>query len=468
MVPPPADTASKNTGVWQKGQRALTTGLLLAVIFTAFEALAVATILPTVVDEIGGLSIYGWAFSAFMLANLIGITVGGHSADRQGPALPFGIGGIIFAVGLAAAGFASSMPLLVAARALQGLGAGALGAVAYVAIGRGYNPEARPKMLAALSSAWVIPGMLGPSIAGWITDTIGWRWVFFALAPAVLVGAMLALPGLRQLGKPTQPAAQPQEGLRRLRMALLLVIGAALLLGGLENPREARHGIATIAGLLLLTPALRDLLPPGTLTARAGLPAATLVLGGIGLIFFGAEAFVPLGLTKLRGLSPTAAGLPLSLGSVFWTAGAWIQAREAPRRSRRAMIACGLVLIGLGIAGTSLSLLPTVPTALIYGSWSIAALGMGIAYSTASLSILEEAPPGEEGNASASLQIALNLGIALGTGVAGAILALGQAANQPLATSLHQINLGMLAATAATLLATTRITANRLANSPDP
>ena len=468
MTSPADDQMSTNGGVWQKGQRALTTGLLLAVIFTAFEALAVATILPTVVDEIGGLSIYGWAFSAFMLANLIGITIGGDAADKHGPARPFGIGGLIFAAGLLAAGFASSMPMLVAARAFQGLGAGALGAVAYVAIGRGYSPEARPRMLAALSSAWVIPGMLGPSIAGWMTDTIGWRWVFFALAPAVLAGALLALQGLRQLGIPT-PAKAPKRGERsRLPMALLLVAGATLLLVGLENPGEARRGLAAIAGLMLLAPALRSLLPPGTLTARAGLPAATLVLGGIGFIFFGAEAFVPLGLTKLRGLSPTAAGLPLSLGSVFWTAGAWIQAREAPRRSRRAMIASGLVLIGFGIAGTSLCLSPAVPVAAVYAFWSVTALGMGIAYSTASLSILEGAAPGEEGNASASLQIAMNLGIALGTGVAGAILALGVAASQPLANSLNQINLGMLAATVATLLAVIRIAPHPLAGRSEP
>jgi predicted MFS family arabinose efflux permease len=101
-------------------------------------------------------------------------------------------------------------------------------------------------------------------------------------------------------------------------------------------------------------------------------------------------------------------------------------------------------------------------------SWSVAALGMGIAYSTASLSILEGAAPGEEGNASASLQIAMNLGIALGTGIAGAILALGVASSQPLASSLNQINVGMLAATLATLLAVIRIAPNPLGGHSKP
>jgi len=457
MATAPNDSEPEDKGLWHKGQRALTAGLLLAVIFIAFEALAIATILPTVVDEIGGLSIYGWTFSGFMLANLVGITIGGHIADRHGLSLPFAIGGLVFAAGLIAGGFAPSMPLLVAARGVQGLGAGALGAVAFAAIGRGYSAQVRPKMLAALSSAWVIPGLLGPSVAGWITEVFGWRWVFFALAPATLAGAWIALPGLRQLGPPAGPIEEKSEGSERFRMALLLVGGTSMLLVGLDKPTQWPRGLAIVAGLVLMVAALRRLLPAGTLVARHGLPAATLVLAGIGFIFFGAEAFVPLGLTKLQGLSPTQAGLPLSVGSVFWTAGAWVQAREAPRRSRRAMSATGIGLVGVGIGATYLGLSPEMPSGFVYAAWAVAALGMGVANSTASLSILEEAPEGQEGNASASLQIAMNLGIALGTGVAGAILALGEAADQPLAASLYNINICMLAMTLLTLLACTRM-----------
>ena len=457
MVSPPESSAEESNGLWQKGQRALTAGLLLAVVFIAFEALAVATILPTVVDEIGGLSIYGWTFSGFMLANLVGITIGGQVADRRGLATPFAVGGVVFAGGLVAGGFAPSMPLLVAARGVQGLGAGALSAVAFAAIGRGYSTRARPKMMAALSSAWVIPGLVGPSLAGWITEVVGWRWVFFALAPATLGGIWIALPGLRKLGRPTEHADQAGDAAGRFRLSLVLVAGTSMLLVGLDNPTELRRGMSMAVGLLLMITSLRNLLPSGTLVARAGLPAATLTLGGIGFVFFGAEAFVPLGLTKLQGLSPTAAGLPLSLGSVFWTVGAWVQAREAPRRSRRAMAATGIFLIAIGIGGTYLSLSPDLPIVFAYASWAVAAGGMGVANSTASLTILEEAPESQAGIASAAMQMAMNLGIALGTGVAGAIVAIGKTADLPLAASLHNINLCMLAVAALTLLACTRV-----------
>ena len=106
--------------------RGLTVGLVLNVTFVAFEALAIATIMPLVADDLGGIELYGWVFSAFLLANLVGIVVAGEFADRFGPALPFGAGLALFAVGLLIGGLAPSMPVLVAARAVQGLGAGAI------------------------------------------------------------------------------------------------------------------------------------------------------------------------------------------------------------------------------------------------------------------------------------------------------------------------------------------------------
>ena len=147
------------------------------------------------------------------------------------------------------------------------------------------------------------------------------------------------------------------------------------------------------------------------------------VIGVLGFTFFGAETFIPLALTDIHGLPASMAGLPLSLGTIFWTTGAWIQAREASRRSRRALIQLGLLGVGVGIAGTTLILLPSISYWLSGVAWSVAALGMGIAYSTTSLVILELAPAGEEGKASASLQLATNLGIAMGAGAGGVVVA---------------------------------------------
>ena len=181
-------------------RRALTIGLVLVITLVAFEALAVATALPETVAELGGVSLYGWAFSAFMLANLIGITVAGHQADTRGPATPLAAGLILFAAGLVICGAAPSMVLVVAGRAVQGLGAGAVPAVAYVAIGRGYPEAVRPRMFAVLSSVWVLPGIVGPGVAGFVAEHLSWRLVFLGLLPLVPLGGALLIPALRRLG----------------------------------------------------------------------------------------------------------------------------------------------------------------------------------------------------------------------------------------------------------------------------
>ncbi len=127
--------------------------------------------MPIVADELGGLELYGWVFSAFFLGSLIGIVVVGGAIDRGGLAVPFAVGLGLFAIGLLIGGLAPSMPILVGARFLQGLGAGTIQPIAYVAIGRTLPESLRPRMFATLSTAWVLPGVIGPAIAGTVGET---------------------------------------------------------------------------------------------------------------------------------------------------------------------------------------------------------------------------------------------------------------------------------------------------------
>ncbi len=247
-------------------RRALTAGLVLTVSVAAFEAMAVATILPQTVAEIGGLSWYGWAFTGFMLANLAGIPLAGRAADRLGPGLPFAAGVACFAGGLAVAGLAHSMEVLVAGRALQGAGAAALSAVAYVAVARGYPPEAQPRMMALLSSAWVLPALFGPALAAAVAARLGWRFVFLGLAPATLLFGGIASAGLRGLGVP-QPAAAG-HGAHAVRDAALLAAGVAMTLIGVRSETLAMSVSFAGAGVALALRALLRLLPPGTLVHR--------------------------------------------------------------------------------------------------------------------------------------------------------------------------------------------------------
>ena len=152
-------------------RRALTLGLVLTITLVGFEALAISTVMPIVAKELGGLELYGWVFSAFFLGSLIGIVVVGGAIDRGGLAVPFAAGLGLFAIGLLIGGLAPSMPILVGARFIQGLGAGTIQPIAYVAIGRTLPESLRPRMFATLSTAWVLPGVIGPAIAGTVGET---------------------------------------------------------------------------------------------------------------------------------------------------------------------------------------------------------------------------------------------------------------------------------------------------------
>ena len=410
-------------GLWAPQRRALTAGLVLTITFVASEALAVVTVMPVVARDLGGLRLYGWVFSGFMLGSVVGIVAAGREADRRGPAVPFVAGVVLFGCGLAVAGLAPSIGVLVAGRVMQGIGAGAVPSVAYATIGRSLPEELRARMMAVLSTAWVVPGLAGPAISAEVARLFGWRWVFLGLLPVVAVAGSIAVPALIRLGPP--PASEVRQ--HRLTDGLLTATGATLLLAGLSL---AAGSGAILAGLALIAvggaaglPALRRLVPAGTLTGRPGLPATIASRGLLTFTFFGADAYVTLAITAVRHRSPVVASLAVTGATVAWTAGAWVQARLNDVWEGRRLVRTGLVIILAGIAGMVLVLQPAVPVAVGLAAWTVAGLGMGLAYAPLSLMMLQKALPGQEGQASASLNLADVLGTAIGIGAGGAAVA---------------------------------------------
>lgn len=411
-------------GVWAPQRRALTVGLVATITLIAFESISVATAMPEVVGDLGGLGLYGWVFSAYMLGNLVGIVFAGRRADAAGPARPFAAGLILFSIGLLIAGFAPSMPVLVLGRLVQGLGGGAVPATAYVTIARAFPESARPRMMAVLSSAWVLPSIAGPGVAGVITETVGWRWVFLGLLPVVAVSGVIAVRALAPLGPPAD--ANPVDH-DRVVDAVRVAVGTALALAA--TGAGAAPGTALfVAGALIGLPALRRLLPSGTFLAATPLAAAVATRFAINFVFFGAEAFVPFTLNELRNTSTAYAGVPLTASALGWTAGAWLQERRAVAWGARRLALTGVSALALGTAG----MIPVVrglgPAAIAIAVWGVAGLGMGLVYPTISVLVLRLATPGSEGAAASSMQLADNLGFAVGTGLAGAAVAFGKSA----------------------------------------
>jgi MFS family permease len=440
---PPAVERPPAEGVWAPGRRRLTLGLVLTITLVAFESLAISTVMPVVADDLGGLGLYGWVFSGFFLGSLLGIVVAGQAVDARGTAVPFTAGLVLFSAGLLLGGLAPSMPVLVLARVAQGIGAGAIPAVAYATVGRAYPSTVQPRVFAVFSSAWVIPGLIGPAVSSGIADGPGWRAVFLALLPLVAVAAWIAIPVLTRVGAVGVEGADgggaaPAAGRapERRPTALVLVAGVAAVLAAASGPPAPVAVALAVVGVPTALAAFLRLVPPGTIRLAAGMPAAVLVRGILTFAFFGTDAYVSLTFQEVRDQPTWVAGAALTGATLLWTAGAWIQERLVHRIGPRQLVTVGFGLLAVGIVGVHGALGPLpVPAALAV--WSISGLGVGLAYAPISVTVLGLAEPGREGSASSALQLTDVLGIALGTGLSGAFVALAESRGWAVRTGLE-------------------------------
>lgn len=418
-VSTPAPAAGTAGGLWAPERRALTAGLVLSVTLVAFEALAVATIMPTVGRQLGDLRLYGWVFSSFLLASLIGIVAAGTLADRVPLGRPMLAGLALFAAGLIIGGTAPTMAVLVAGRIVQGLGAGAAPAVAYVTISRCYPAATRPKMFAVLSTAWVVPGLAGPAVAALVAAAVGWRWVFLGLLPLVIAAGILIVRALRHVPPPSSPVTVSVPYLA----VLGVVAGAGTTLASLSSGAVGVAAAGGLGGAAVLAVSLRRLISPRNLSPRPGLYTAILSRALLTCCFFAGDAYVPYAVVTVRHAPTALAAVALTASTLTWTAGSWVQARYVSRSGPRRLVRGGVGLVAVGLTVMCAIILTPVPAALAILAWALAGGGIGTAYSPLSLTTLDRAAPGEDGRATSALQLCDVLGQAVGTGIAGAIVA---------------------------------------------
>ncbi len=378
--------------------RALTAGSVALVSLAAFEAVAVATAMPTVAVALDGLSGYALAFGLPLATSVLGMVVAGAWSDARGPAWPMRVGVGLFVTALLVAGLAPSMTVFTAGRALQGLGSGLFSVALYVVVGRLVPPDRRPRLFAAFAAAWVLPAVVGPPVAGLLVTTVGWRWVFLLAAALAVPATLLVEPALRGLAD--EPGTWSGQ---RVPWAVGAAVGAV----GLQ---EAGHlpvlpaVVLAVASALVVGVSVVRLLPAGTVRARAGLPAVVALRGLASAAFVAGEAFLPLLLSRERGLPPPVAGLILTVAALTWAAGSWVQGRDAaPARST--LLRAGTASIAVGILGAASLLVPAVPLAVGVAGWALVGLGMGMTYPTLSVLTLELSAPSEQGTNTSALQI---------------------------------------------------------------
>ncbi|WP_369134495.1 MFS transporter [Modestobacter sp. I12A-02662] len=418
------------TSVFDRAHRRTTVGLLMLVTFIAFESMAVGTAMPTAVAELDGLAWYAWPFSAFLVASVVGMVVGGGVGDRRGVrvALPWGVGA--FAAGLLIAGVAADMAVFVVGRAVQGLGAGVIVVLLYVMAGQAYAPALRPRLFGAISTAWVLPALVGPVVAGLLTTHASWRVVFLGLLPLIVLGLALVLPAVRGLPRP-EPAGGPAAG---WWWAVLAGAGIAALQYAGQRRDLVAIAIA-VAGIAALVAGLRPLLPAGTVRAARGMPAVVASRGLLAGAFFGMDALLPLTLTEVHGFSATAAGVPLTAGALGWATASQVQGR-LPDLPRERLLRIGFVLLAVGLAATSLAALPALGGWPAYLTWAVAGFGMGLGMPSVGVLLLAQSPEHRRGADSAALQIADVTASALCIGSAGVLVAAATAGSLSLPTAV--------------------------------
>jgi hypothetical protein len=278
-------------------------------------------------------------------------------------------------------------------------------------------------MFAVLSTAWVLPGLIGPAISGAVASAFGWRWVFLGLLPLVALAAGMTTRALYELGPP--PGGREPED-RRLG-ALVLVVGAALVLAGGTAHSLIATPVLVVVGGIIGTRAFLRLVPAGTARLATGLPAAIGLRGMTTFAFFGTDAFVSFTVTDARKDSILYGGLALTAATLTWTAGSWIAERRVRAIGPAMFVRVGLLIIAAGIGLMIAVARFDAPIATAVLAWGVGGLGMGLAYSPITLVALAQAAEGGEGEASASLQLSDTLGVALGTGMTGAVVAAGAA-----------------------------------------
>ncbi len=409
--------------IWGPEYVWVTVGAVALIFLAAMQALAVTTVMPIVSADLEGDALYAVAFAGTLATSVIGMVAVGAWSDRSGPKAPLYAAVALFVLGLVIAGLAPTMEILVAGRLIQGLGSGGQTVALYVVVARVYPPVIHGRVFAAFSAAWVVPSLIGPFLAGAVTEFLHWRWVFIGVA--VLTVAAFAMVALRLHGLPLH-TDEPSGGKVAARLACAVAVAVGALALSLAGELGTWAGLAVAASVVVIAVAARPLLPPRTLLSARGLPSVILMRGLIAGALFGAEIYVPYLLIADYDFSPTWAGLGLTAAALLWAAAADVQGRFGDRIGNARITLVGTALLFTAVvAGAATAWAQLHPAVLIAG-WALAGAGMGLMYPRLTVLTLAYSTPQNQGFNSSALSISDSIGASMSIAAMGlAFTALG-------------------------------------------
>ncbi len=406
----------------------ITATMMLSLFLASVEATIVATAMPTIVADLGGLSIYAWAFAAFAVANTTAVPILGKLSDIYGRRPIYLISMAIFLVGSTLCGFASSMPQLVAFRAVQGLGAGGLQPLAFTIIGDIFTFEQRAKIQGVFSGVWGVSSVIGPLIGGFLVDRANWQLVFFFNIPFGILAAFLMIAAWRDVTPHTRAqvdfigAGLLASGI----VALLLALSQLNEPRGWESPMFWLLFVASLALLALLlwneTRTPNPILPIALFRER--LFASSIGHGFLsGFAIFGTTAFIPFFVQSVLGTSATAAGATLTPQIVAWVFGSVVSSRLLLRYGYRSIAMFGATMLAIG-SGMMTQVGAHTPLWFLYVAVGICGLGMGFTIPSFTIAVQSSVARQAMGTATSTLQFSRNIGGAIGVSALGVILTL--------------------------------------------
>jgi EmrB/QacA subfamily drug resistance transporter len=418
-------------------------GVMLSVFLAAMESTVVATAMPRVVESLGGVHIYSWVFSAFLLTSTVTMPLWGRLSDLFGrrPVYLSGLG--VFLLGSALAGLSQNMAELIGFRALQGLGAGSLMTLGMTIIGELFGLEQRARMQGYVSSMWGVASLLGPLLGGVLTDLGSWRWVFYvnlpfgAVAIALLAGAL------------PDTAARRRHAFDWTGVVLFTAAVSSLLFGILEAGRAGVWtGRDVVVPLGVAACALAAFIPVERHAREPIVPFRlfrhrTVLAAGVngflsGMAMFGAISFVPLFLQHVTGMTATAAGFVLMPFVLGWVAMSIISARLVLRVGYRPP-----VLVGMSCLAAAFLLLtrwsPGLTQVVAMRDALLGGIGMGLTFVPMLLAAQSAVARTDLGAATSLTQFLRTIGGAVGLSVMGAVMVRRLAAGLPMADALHGV-----------------------------
>ncbi len=420
-LPPLLSSSSSN-------KRALAvTGVMMVIFLFAIDATIVSTSMPTIVARLGGLDLYSWVFSIYMLSSALTTPIFGKLADLFSKRRLMLVGIGIFLIGSILCGAARSMEMMIAARAIQGLGGGAIYALSFIIVGILYPAEQRARMQGIISGIWGLASIIGPLGGGIIVENWSWRWVFFVNIPLIAVATALIIVGLKEeVGERRKPALD-------LTGATTLLIGLLLIFYALAQSAHAYHPLNTetagilAAGLAVLVlfyfierRAAEPIIPLDLFHIglyRASTVVATLCAMGV----FGAVSYLPLYLQGVLGMTAWGTGLVILLLSMGWTAGSLLAGQSINRAGYRLVALAGMSLLA---AGYFLLIAPQFEASIVaitIGSFVIG-LGMGLANLTTLVAAQTTVPHQRIGVATSTLMLFRTFGAAFAVSLLGTVM----------------------------------------------